>query len=217
MKKHVQARTRPGRLRLAAAIAVGTLGLAITVGGVYASLNATAFNATAQDVGSGTLELTMTNNGTGFSQQIADLAPGDTVNRYVSLTQDGSLDGRNLTLSVRDATPTKLTTDATDGLKVTISVCTGGTWNATDGTCSGLAEPLLGSTALASLASTPETVLEGPLAAGSVTHLQMSLILPDQTETTVNGTPPANTIQGLSAKLTWTFTEQQRAASTTNG
>ncbi|NKX53854.1 TasA family protein [Arthrobacter mobilis] len=217
MNKHVQTYPRPGRGRLVAATAVGALGLAVTVGGVYASLNATAFNATAQDVGSGTLELTMANNGTGFSQQIADLAPGDRVNRYVSLTQDGSLGGRNLTLSVSDATPTKLTTDATNGLKVTVSACTGGTWNATDGTCSGTVQPLLGSTALASLASTPAAVLSGPLAAGSVTHLQMSLVLPDQTETTVNGTLPANTIQGLSAKLTWTFTEQQREASTANG
>lgn len=40
--------------------------------------------------------------------------------------------------------------------------------------------------------------------------------LPDQNETTVNGTLPANTIQGLSTNLTYTFTETQRAATTTN-
>ena len=37
----------------------------------------------------------------------------------------------------------------------------------------------------------------------------------DQAEITVNGAPPAGTIQGLSSALTWTFGETQRTASTT--
>ena len=49
------------------------------------------------------------------------------------------------------------------------------------------------------------------LAAGSVVaHVQVSLGLV-ATEKSVNGIPPAKTIQGLATALTYTFTEQQRA------
>jgi hypothetical protein len=64
--------------------------------------------------------------------------------------------------------------------------------------------------------STPATLVAGQLAKGTVLHLQISLTLPNQTETTVNGNLPANTIQGLSAALTWTFNEAQRTATTTH-
>ena len=40
--------------------------------------------------------------------------------------------------------------------------------------------------------------------------------LPDQSETTTNGTLPVGTIQGLSASLRWTFEDAQRASTTTN-
>ena len=43
----------------------------------------------------------------------------------------------------------------------------------------------------------------------------MTTTLPDQNETTTNGTLPGGTIQGLSTTLTFTFSETQRAATTT--
>jgi hypothetical protein len=49
----------------------------------------------------------------------------------------------------------------------------------------------------------------------AVVNLKVSVSLPDKTETTANGVPPAGTIQGLSTSLTWTFTEQRRTATTT--
>ncbi|MEY3169680.1 MAG: hypothetical protein RL421_923, partial [Actinomycetota bacterium] len=58
---------------------------------VIASLNATAFNTTAQTINSGTMKLELANNGNGFSQSIANLVPGDVVNRYVTLTNSGSI------------------------------------------------------------------------------------------------------------------------------
>src|SRR5207302_7572103 len=96
------------RTTLAVAVAIG--GLLLTAGGVYAGLNAVATNTTPQTVTSGTLKLTMANNGAGFSQNISDMAPADVVNRFVDLTNGGTLDAQNLTLAVSDATPTKLTT-----------------------------------------------------------------------------------------------------------
>lgn len=205
--------TRPNP-RLLAAFAVGAAGLAITGGGVYAALNATASNATAQNATSGVLSLTMANNGTGFSQAISNLAPGDVVNRYVNLTQGGALDGKDLTLTVADATPTLLTTDGTKGLHVTVTQCDG-TWTPGTGAgeCSGTTTVLLNNAALSTLA-TPASVKAGTNAAGTTLKLQIALTLPNTSETTVNGQPPAGTIQGLSSALTWTFGETQRAATT---
>ena len=50
---------------------------------------------------------------------------------------------------------------------------------------------------------------------GQVAHLQVSLTLIG-TETSTNGVAPSPTVQGLTTTLTYTFTEQQRAAVTTN-
>jgi hypothetical protein len=202
--------------RLIAAFAVGAAGLAITGGGVYAALNATASNTTAQNATSGILSLTMANNGVGFSQGVANLAPGDVVNRYVTLTQGADLAGENLTLGVQ-ASPatTKLTADEVKGLQVTVTQCVGGTWTTSGaGTCSGTKDELV-SAPLKTLVSDPATPLIGAVAAGSALNLQVSLTLPNQTETTVNGDLPANSIQGLSSALTWTFSETQRTATTT--
>jgi hypothetical protein len=50
-----------------------------------------------------------------------------------------------------------------------------------------------------------------------VQNLQVSLTLPDQAEATVNGrVPTANTVQGLSTAITWTFSESQRTGATTS-
>jgi len=209
---------RPAPALLAAG-AVAAAGLAITGAGVFAALNATATNTTAQAATSGVLSLQMSPNGAGFSQAVSNLAPGDTVNRYVTLTQGTDLDGKALTLGVTDATPTKLTTDTSGkGLKVTVTQCSVA-WTISSGTCgSGGTSTVLGTagTALSAIpTATPEQLVAGAVAAGSTLYLQISLTLPDQAETTVNGTAPTGTIQGLAAALTWTFSETQRTATTT--
>ena len=208
---------RPAPALLAAG-AVAAAGLAITGAGVFAALNATATNTTAQAATSGVLSLQMSPNGAGFSQAVSNLAPGDTVNRYVTLTQGTDLDGKALTLGVTDATPTLLTTSATKGLKVTVTQCSVA-WTISSGTCgSGGTSTVLGTagTALSAIpTATPEQLVAGAVAAGSTLNLQISLTLPDQAETTVNGTAPTGTIQGLAAALTWTFSETQRTATTT--
>ena len=215
--RHASARVRPRAPFLIAACAVAAAGLAVTGGGVYAALNATASNTTAQNASSGVLSLTMAANGVGFGHIVSNLAPGDVVNRYVNLSQGASLDARALTLSVADATPTRLTTDATKGLRVTVTQCSG-TWTVGTGACSGAGATttvLATSVPLSTLVTAPSTLVAGTIAAGSALNLQVSLTLPDVNETTVNGTVPTGTIQGLSAALTWTFSESQRTATTT--
>lgn len=213
--RHTARTTRRPAPALLAACAVAAAGLAITGGGVYAALNANASNTTAQNATSGVLSLTMANTGTGFSQAVSNVAPGDFVNRYVTLTQGATLDGKDITLAVADATPTLLTTSAAKGLRATVTQCSVAWVPGTGaGTCSGTPTVLLTSTPLSTLA-VPAAVKSGAIAANTVLNLQVSLTLPDQNETTTNGTVPAGTIQGLSSALTWTFGETQRTATTT--
>jgi spore coat-associated protein N len=215
---HTARSTRRPTPAVFAACAVAAAGLAITGGGVFAALNATASNTTAQNASSGTLRLTMANNGAGFGQAVSNLAPGDIVNRYVNLTQGSTMDGKALTLAVADATATKLSTDATKGLHVTVTQCSG-TWTTTgSGACTGAGATttaLATNVPLSSLVAAPATLVSGTVTTGSTLNLQVSLTLPDQAETTVNGVVPGGSIQGLSSALTWTFGETQRTSTVT--
>jgi hypothetical protein len=206
-----------GNRRTAIAAAFALLGLAVTGTGVFAALTATAFNTTAQTVSSGTLKLILADNGDGFTQSVSNLAPGDIVNRFVDVSNTGTLIGKDLTLSVADSASTLLSTDATKGLHVTVIQCTSGTWTpGTSGTCAGgTTSTLVNNAALATISGTPQSVVSGAIAVNAAYHLKISLTLPDQSETTTNGTLPAGTIQGLTANLTWTFSEAQRVATTT--
>jgi hypothetical protein len=81
--------------------------------------------------------------------------------------------------------------------------------------CSGTTSPLLSATTLSGLAS-PASLIPGAIAVNAVQHLKVSVTLPDQAETTVNGALPAATVQNKSVSLTYTFAETQRSATTGN-
>lgn len=203
----------------AAAVAIGA-------NGVFAGLNTVAKNATPQDVAVGTLKLTLgdTSSFGKFSDSISNLAIGDTVNRYVDLVNSGTLATQSLTLSVTtsaDSTAT-LVKDAVSGssnkaLALTVRSCAVA-WSA-NGTCSAAGGSKL---------EVQQTVLDGfnlgkalattSLAGGSneTLRLQISVSLPDQDETVVNGVLPANTVQGGIARLTYTFNGVQRPSTVTN-
>ena len=71
-------------------ISAATLGgAALVSSSVFAALTATAANTSAQTVTSGTLQLTQVASGSassaGFTSQISNIAPGDTVNRHIDL------------------------------------------------------------------------------------------------------------------------------------
>jgi hypothetical protein len=186
---------------------------------VLASLNATAFNTTAQNINAGTLKLDLANNGNGFGTSIANVVPGDVVNRYVTLTNSGTLNGIGLTLKTTQTGTPSLITDGispitTKALKLTVTSCSVA-WNTTTGVCSGTPTEELASTVIGSLTSA--TALAGStLNSTAVRYLQMKIELPDQNETTVNGALPANTVQGGSVDVTYTFDLKQRLATTTN-
>ncbi len=196
---------------------VGTAGLALTGSAVFASLTATAFNSSAEAITSSTLSLTMTPtlSSNGFTTSITNMAPGDTQNRYVTVANGSGLAGIGLTLGLADANSDTLTSDATKGLQVTVSSCSV-SWVPTTGVCAGITTVIGVSTPAATLKTTPVSLGSGAIAAGAAYNLQVSIVLPSSTEATANGVTPGSSIQGQSASVTWTFTETQRAGTTTN-
>ena len=204
-----------GRTIAAAAFAIA--GLSLTGVGVYAGLTADATNTTAQSVTSGTLKLTMPGEtgAASFTGDVANLAPGDTTNRYIALTNGGTLDGKSLGLKVVDATGSVLSSSSTKGLSITVTRCSTA-YVPTTGTCTlGTETAYLTKTSLSALGS--RTAFAGPVnpAAGATMSLKVSVTL-DGTENVVNGSLPVGTTQGLTAALTYTFSEDQRDGVTTN-
>jgi hypothetical protein len=219
-------RRRAGNKKLIGLAGAATLGgLTLTGIGVYAGLNAVATGT--ESVSSGTISLILgaDGNSTGLPQTISNMVPGDVYNTYVTLTNGAAMAGQNLTLAVTGS-PSNSTlisppaADGTTGLQVTVTQCSVA-WTVTvgtpgAGTCGGTSTSLLAATAVSSL-GTAATLVAGSITAGGVYHLQVQLTLPSSlTETTTNGTVPTSTIQGQSVTLTYTFSESQRAATTTN-
>lgn len=200
---------------------MATIGGAVLILGnsVFAGLNATVSAANGST--SGTLVLSSANNGAGFTQSVSNLAPGDVVNRYITLTNGGSLDAQSIGLAVTaTGTPTLITdgiSPATNkALTLAVFSCTGGTWNATTGNCSGTVNTEVAATPLSAFSSKKTFAVTPSLLASGTQNLQLQITLPDQNETTVNGVAPTNTVQGGSVSLSYLFSEAQRTATTTN-
>jgi hypothetical protein len=186
---------------------------------VFAGLNATV--SASQTDSAGTLILSTANNGAGFSQPITNLAPGDVVNRYVTLTNSGTLASQSLGLSIAATGTSTLITDgiapATNkALTITVLSCTGGTWNTSTGVCSGTTNTEISETSLSAFTSQKVFNVSPALAAGATSQLQIRTKLPDQNETTVNGVLPSVTVQNGSATLSYLFNQAQLAGATTN-
>jgi Camelysin metallo-endopeptidase len=193
------------------------LSLAVIAGqSVLSSLNATAFNTVPQNVNSGTLSLNLANNGVGFSTSVANLAPGDVVNRYVTLTNNGTLDAIGLSLKATETGTATLISDTgtAKALVVTVKSCSVA-WTPATGACGGTTTTEINGTMLGTF-STAQNLLNGSMSSAAVKYLQISMQLPDQNETTVNGVPPTPTIQGGAVYVTYTFNYAQRLATTTN-
>lgn len=200
---------------------MATIGGAFLILGnsVFAGLNATFSASNASTTG--TLTLSSANNGVGFTSSVSNMAPGDVVNRYITLTNGGSLDAQSLGLAVTATGTASLITDGVSpatnkALTLAVFSCTGGTWNSTTGVCSGTTNTEVAATPLSAFATKKNFAISPTLAAAGVQNLQLQLTLPDQSETTVNGVAPSNTVQGGSVTLSYLFSEAQRTSATTN-
>lgn len=156
------------------------------------------------------LSLVLVGRGRGLTQQVADLAPGDRVHRYVDLVSGGSLAATALGLQVSAAPASPLTQDTgrSRGLRAQVALCDGGPWQPATGLCRGRVVELLPETGLSGLVAV-RPLSAARLGPGAVLHLRLRLVLPDQEETTVSGVLPAGSVQGRRAALTWTFRTRQ--------
>lgn len=232
-------RKRNGLLSVVALVAATLIGLTAVSGGAFASLDAVSNNASALSVTNGTLTLDAplfpgaggVGSGAGFTTPIIGLVPGDVLHRFATYKNSGTLSGGTLSMWITDSGSSLLSSDATVGLKVSVSKCaTAWAWtgNAT-ATCTGGATSWLSSTAISTIKSEANKIgfTGSPtLAVNETVYLKFDIQLPDRVERRANGgTPTAidgvtaltgGTVQGLTAGITWTLFEAQRAASDTN-
>lgn len=207
------------RNTLLALIAIGAAASA-TTGGTFASFNAKATPAAGGSITAGSLLMTIGKDSTsnGLPETINAMAPGDIYNVYVLLTNTGTLpSAAGMTLAAAVTAPANALTNgsiAGEGLYVAINNCSVA-WTAATGACTGAMTSVLASTALSAFGA-PQNVSTAALAAtNGVAHLQFQMTLAG-TDVSTNGIAPNPTIMGLSTTITWTFTEAQRAAQTTN-
>lgn len=216
--------------QLAVVGTVGALSFGVMSSSAFTSLTAVAQNAATSAATSGDLKLTQVVNGVGFSTAIAgNMAPGDTVNRFLNYTNAGTLPATGLYVSMADASPTALTSLAnkTVGLQVTVTSCVA-PFTAATGACVGGAAAGVGpiTTTVADLIATPTTsglLIASPtvIAAGAVYYLKFSISLAGQNEWKINGAAATQangsaltlaSEQNLTAALTVSLNEVQAAA-----
>lgn len=215
MKSLISLGSITAKVAIVAAAALG--GTALVSSSVFTSLTASATNTSGGSVNTGTLKLTQAASAVagitgGFVTDITNIAPGDTVNRYVTLTNGGTLDAASATLGI-SAGATTLTTDGTNGLQITVKQCSVAWSNL--GVCSGTTNVSLATTSGLGL-TTPKTLSLSSYSAAALSYLQISMALPVGSEVVLNGALPSGTVQGITTAITWTFVEALRANSTIN-
>jgi hypothetical protein len=174
--------------------------------GTYATFTSST-PAEAEAITSGTMQIALGTDGTTANRldiPASDIAPGDTIERAVDLSNGAStIDLSAVTLTTTASPSSALDTDAANGLQMTVDKCSV-PWTESGPpytyTCSGspstvlASQPVIGSgLALANLSA---------LTAGQTDHLRVTLSLP---------TTADNSMQGLASTINFVFTGQQRA------
>lgn len=181
--------------------AAGVAGL-----GTFGSFSSST--SASQAVDSGTVSIVLGASGAGNRLSVAatGLVPGDTVQRAVSLSNNGDQNLNAVTLTTSASPSSKLDTDVTNGLKFKIESCSvawteTGTAPAYTYSCSGtkltvLAErPIIGANVALSNV--------GALTAAKTDNLVVTATLPATAD---------NTFQGLSSTVNFAFNGTQRTA-----
>jgi spore coat-associated protein N len=188
---------------------VAVLGAAASIAGLGTYATWTSTTSQNQSISSGTVTIALGATGAATNRLnigASALAPGDTVQRSVDLTNSGTIDLASVTLTTTAPTSSLLDTDATNGLQMVVDKCSqawteGGTAPAYTYTCGGTSSSVLASRAvIGSNLSLSNLVATTP---GATDHLRVTLTLP-------SGAP--NTLQNQSSTISYAFTGTQRAA-----
>jgi spore coat-associated protein N len=184
------------------AAAAGVAGL-----GTYGAFTSTT--SASAVVASGTVNVAVGATGTAanrLSVPASGLVPGDTVQRAVTLSNTGNQNLSAVTLTTAASPTSKLDTDTTNGLQLTIDACSvpwveAGTSPAYTYTCTGTTTQVLAPRAVAGA----NMALAGlnSLTSAAADNLRVTVTLPAAAD---------NTFQGLSDTIGFTFTGTQRTA-----
>jgi hypothetical protein len=182
---------------------LGVLGAAAAVAGLGTFGSFTdSTTPIATEVGSGTVSINLAQPAAAVPASITGFLPGDSMTRAVTLTNDGTAPLSSISLDVTSSTSTVLTTDARNGLQLSLKSCSvawtqGGTPQAPTYTCSGTQRtiasgPVVGNFPVTNAAS---------LNPGGTDRLVFTVSLPDTAD---------NAFQGRTSQLNLTFSGIQR-------
>jgi hypothetical protein len=178
---------------------LGVLGAAAAVAGIgtFGTFTTSSTPAIA-NVETGTLSINAAQAGS-LPLNVANLVPGDSITRSLTIRNDGNLPLGSVTLAATASTPgTVLTSDAVNGLQMAVKSCpvawtqSGSTMTCASGEQLIGSGPVVRSVNLGAVAS---------LAAGGTDHIAYTVSLP---------TTADNTFQGKSAALTLIVTGTQK-------
>jgi spore coat-associated protein N len=205
LRRGRQTGARPTTHKLLATVAV--LGAAASIAGLGTYATWTSTTSENHTISSGTVTIALGATGAATNRLnvgASALAPGDTIQRSVDLTNSGSIDLAGVTLTTTASPSSLLDTDATNGLQMVVDKCSAAWTEAGPPytyTCSGSTSSVLASRAV--IGSNLSLSNLGATAPGATDHLRVTLTLP-------SGAP--NTLQNQSSTITYAFTGTQRTA-----
>jgi spore coat-associated protein N len=163
--------------------------------------------AQAQSLTSGTVSITL-GTANRLTVGATNLVPGDTIQRAVDITNNGSAGTSSVgsvSLTTTASPSSLLDTDTTNGLQMVVDKCSVA-WTESGPpytyTCGGTTTSVLASRAV--IGNTIALSNMSSITAGNTDHLRVTLTLP---------AAAGNTLQGQSSTLSYVFTATQRAAS----
>ncbi len=185
-------------------LSIAAIGSAASIAGLGTFAVFTNTTSESHAVTTGTVVVGLGDLGTSANRLDIDataVAPGDTIQRSVTLANDGTLDLASVTLTTSADPSSILDTDATDGLQMTIDQCDVA-WTESGPpytyTCSGTTTTTVASRAVI---GTDLALSDLTLTAGATNHLRVTLTLP---------TTAGNTFQDLTSTISYAFTGTQR-------
>ena len=163
--------------------------------------------AQAQSLTSGTVSITL-GTANRLTVGATNLVPGDTIQRAVDITNNGSAGTSSVgsvSLTTTASPSSLLDTDTTNGLQMVVDKCSVA-WTESGPpytyTCGGTTTSVLASRAV--IGNSIALSNMSSITAGNTDHLRVTLTLP---------AVASNTLQGQSSTLSYVFTATQRAAS----
>jgi spore coat-associated protein N len=203
LRRGRQTAARPTTHKLLATVAV--LGAAASIAGLGTYATWTSTTTENHTISSGTVTIALGAQGAATNRLnvgASGLAPGDTVQRSVDLTNSGSIDLAGVTLTTTASPSSLLDTDATNGLQMVVDKCSVAWTEAGPPytyTCGGTTTPVIASRPVIG----NNLSLSNAMSSGATDHLRVTLTLANTAD---------NSFQNKSSTITYSFTGTQRTA-----